>query len=77
MTLIISAAKFKSECLQLMDDVAATKEEILITKRGKPVARLLPVLEEPRRLFGCMESTVDYLGDIISPTDEDWEANRE
>lgn len=77
MTITISAAKFKAECLQLMDDVAATHEEIIITKRGKPVARLMPVHEAPRKLFGCMEGTVTYLGDIVSPIDEEWDAMKE
>ena len=77
MTITISAAKFKAECLQLMDDVAATHEEIIITKRGKPVARLMPVNETPRKLFGCMEGTVTYLGDIVSPIDEEWDAMNE
>ena len=39
----IAAGKFKARCLTLMDDVQATRQPILITKRGKPVAKLVPV----------------------------------
>lgn len=77
MTLTISAAKFKAECLQLMDDVANGREEVIITKRGKPVARLVPVEPAPKKLFGCMEGTVTYLGDILSPIDEEWDAMKD
>ncbi len=76
MTLTISAAKFKAECLQLMDDVANGHEEVIITKRGKPVARLT-ALEKPKTTFGCMAGTVTILGDIMSPIDDEWDAMKE
>lgn len=43
----VAAGAFKQGCLALIDDVAASKQEIIITKRGKPVARLVP-MDEPR-----------------------------
>ncbi len=43
----VPAGAFKQGCLALIDDVAASKQEIVITKRGKPVARLVP-MEDPR-----------------------------
>jgi prevent-host-death family protein len=72
----IKAGEFKAKCLELMDWVAAGHEEIVITKRGKPVAKLVPVEEKlPQDVFGCMKGTAIQLGDIISPIDVDWEAN--
>ena len=49
----IPASEFKAKCLALLDEVAATKETLVVTKRGKPVARVEPV-EEPRSLIGSV-----------------------
>jgi prevent-host-death family protein len=74
----ISAAHFKAQCLSLMDQVEAQRGEIVITKRGRPVAKLVPIEQAPRSIFGCMAGTVEILGDLIEPTTapSDWEANR-
>jgi prevent-host-death family protein len=73
----IGAAQFKAKCLELMDMVRDTGEEILITKHGKPVAKLVPAGKKRRKpLYGCMAGTVRRYGDIISPIDVEWEANR-
>lgn len=67
----MAAGKFKARCLELMRDVEATHREIVITKHGKPVARLVPVGRAPRRrAFGCMKGTATILGDIVAPTGE-------
>jgi len=71
----ISAAKFKARCLELMDRVNEFGEEILITKRGKPVAKLGPVGGRPvRSSFGCMSKKGKVLSDIESPVDVEWDA---
>ncbi len=74
----MSAALFKAQCLSLMDQVEAQRGEVIITKRGKPVAKLVPVEEAPRDIFGCMAGTAEILGDLIAPTTaaDDWDANR-
>ena len=70
----IPAGEFKAKCLKLMDDVAATGEELVITKRGKPVARLIPAQTERQPLFGSMKGSVKILGDIVeSVWEPDWE----
>jgi prevent-host-death family protein len=69
----VSAGEFKARCLAIMDEVRDRGGEYLITKRGRPVARLVPVRQEPRRLLGSMKGTVKVLGDIIGPLDEPWE----
>ncbi len=74
----ISAAEFKARCLKLMDEVAKTRKPIVITKRGKPVAKLVPAESEARKpLFGCMAGTVTFEGDIMAPLDVEWEAEAE
>jgi prevent-host-death family protein len=73
----ISAAKFKAQCLKLMDQVNAHHEEVVITKHGKPVAKLIPFTPEPTRsLFGYMKSSVKIHGDIIKPIEDEWDAER-
>lgn len=67
----IAAGEFKSKCLALLDEVARTGETLIVTKRGKPVAKLTPV-EPPPSLIG----SILYQGDVISPIDVEWEANR-
>jgi prevent-host-death family protein len=71
----IAAGEFKAKCLKLMDSVQKTKIPIVVTKRGKPVAKLVPIEGEATEFFGCMKSTMRVVGDIISPVDIDWEAN--
>lgn len=74
-TRTIPAGEFKNRCLALMDEVAETGEEILITKHGKPVSRLVPVRER-KPLLGMFRDQIRITGDIISPVvpAEDWEA---
>lgn len=72
----IPAGEFKAKCLKLMDAVARTREPILITKRGQPVAKLVPPDDpEPRRpLFGYMAGTAQIRGDIVQSPRLDWSA---
>ena len=73
-TRTMKASEFKARCLKLMDEVADTGEEIVITKRGKPVAKLTSHRERPKTLFGIDRGRLEILGDIISPIDVEWEA---
>ncbi len=72
----VPAGEFKARCLKLMDEVRATRRPIVITKRGKPVAKLVPVEEDLPSLFGRLKGTVTIQGDIISPIELDWHAER-
>jgi prevent-host-death family protein len=67
----VAATEFKANCLRLMDEVAQQRRPIIITKRGKPVAKLVPVEEEAIDLFGRMAGSIKICGDIISPIGED------
>ena len=66
---VMPAGEFKAKCLQLMNRVQAQGAEIVITKHGKPVAKLVPVGVRKASGFGCMRGTVTILGDIISPVE--------
>ena len=70
----IKASEFKATCLRLMDDVAKSGDEIVITKNGRPTARLVPYRKHFRDWFGADRGTIEILGDIISPIDVEWEA---
>jgi prevent-host-death family protein len=68
----IPAAQFKAECLKLMDQVERTREVIVITKHGRPVAQLAPIPPEPDSLFGYMQGTVRASRDAAAPLDVEW-----
>ena len=71
----IAAGEFKAKCLHLLDEVEQSRKELIITKRGRPVARLVPVEHDIPQIFGRMKGTGKILGDIIGPTGEKWEAD--
>ena len=70
----IGAAKFKAECLALLDDLEP--DGLVITKRGKPVARLLPFDRQHAELIGSLRDKVEIRGDILS-TGIEWDAGAE
>ncbi len=72
----MKASEFKAKCLKLMDEVAETGEPIIITKNGQPVAQLVPYRRKPDTLFGLMKDSMTITGDVISPLDEEWEADQ-
>jgi prevent-host-death family protein len=72
MTRHIKASEFKAKCLSLLDEVQDTGESIIVTKRGKPVARLEPVKRKPKTLFGAMKGHITIKGDIVGPLG-DWD----
>jgi len=71
----IDVRKFKAQCLAIMDQVLTSGEPVLITKHGKPVARLVPAQNDADDIFGYMADKVKVVGDIVGPITplEDWE----
>ncbi|HJW13078.1 MAG TPA: type II toxin-antitoxin system Phd/YefM family antitoxin [Thermoanaerobaculia bacterium] len=65
----VPAGEFKARCLALLDEVAETGKPLLVTKRGKPVARLVPVEAPPSLLHSVKKEK-----DLVSPIEEDWNA---
>ena len=69
----LTVSKFKATCLAVVEEVAKTKQGVIITKRGKPIAELIPYEVETEPV--PLKNTVAFMGDIISPVAaEDWEA---
>jgi len=70
----IAAGSFKVHCLAIMDEVQSKRQAVLITKRGKPVAKLVPVELEKDDIFGFLKGKVKVVGDVASPalTPEEW-----
>ena len=71
----ISASQFKAQCLALLDEVGATGSSLVITKYGKPVAKLIPLSKQrPRSLLGSV--LYESEADLISPLDDVWDADQ-
>jgi prevent-host-death family protein len=68
----IGAAKFKEQCLALLDRLKP--EGLIITKHGRPVARVMPYPRNPADLIGCLRDKVQVHGEILS-TGIDWNAD--
>lgn len=76
-TRTIPAAEFKAKCLALLDEVATTGEILIVTKRGKPVARVVP-LETDADLRAYLKRSIKVVGDIVDTGDAwaDWDPER-
>jgi len=72
----MAAGEFKAKCLQVMDHVRSTRTPVVITKRGKPIAKLVPADPPQKWMPGRLAGKIEILGDILSPVvpSEDWEA---
>ncbi len=73
---MIKASEFKATCLKLMDEVAETGDEVVITQNGNPVSRLVPYRAKPKSLFGCLRGQMEITGDIMSPVLDEWDGER-
>jgi prevent-host-death family protein len=76
----MAAGEFKAKCLAVMAEVNSTGQPVLVTKRGKPLARVLPFEEQtpketPESIFGCLRHMGAITGDIVSSefSDEEWD----
>ncbi len=74
----IAASEAKARLLELISSVDESGSELVITKRGRPVAKLIPFREGTRSesAYGCMAGTFEITGDIVSPEPDVWDAMR-
>ena len=74
----IAAAEFKTPCLALLDEVSEKSQEFLILKRGKPVARLLPVVPHALSPQATLVGTLVAMDDLLDPplAADAWDAER-
>jgi prevent-host-death family protein len=70
----IAAAVFKARCLTLMEDVRSTREPVVITKRGKPVAKLVPMDSEGDDFIGRLKGVFEVVGELDADPPEEWES---
>jgi prevent-host-death family protein len=68
----IPAGTFKAQCLAIMDEVQARRETVVITKHGKPVAKLVPAGEEADDIYNFLRGKGEITGDVIAPAITDW-----
>jgi prevent-host-death family protein len=71
--MVIAAAKFKEQCLAILDSLGP--DGIVITKHGKPVAKLIPIERSSQHLIGSLKGKISVRGDILS-TGIHWEAEQ-
>lgn len=74
----IAAGKFKAHCLAVIDEVNNKRETVVITKHGKPMARLVPIPDDKDPIFGFMQGRGKIVGDMIEPVFpiEEWDDAR-
>ena len=72
----IPAGEFKARCLRIMEEVRTKRVTVLITKKGRPVAKLVPADEDTDEVFGRLQGIVEITGDVESPivAPEEWKA---
>lgn len=64
----VPAAKFKANCLSLLDEVARSRTELVVTKRGTPIARVVPL----QRVSRGEKLKVVFIGDVVGPSEPEW-----
>jgi prevent-host-death family protein len=71
----LSVSKFKATCLSVLEEVKTKKKRVRITKRGKPIAEIVPVNTKEKDI--PLKGTVTFIGDIVSPVaEDDWEVQK-
>lgn len=71
----MAAGKFKAQCLAVIDEVHDSRQEVVITKHGKPMAKLIPIRKTADDIFGAMRGLGKITGDLIEPIfpPEEWD----
>lgn len=72
----MGAGEFKAKCLSLLDDVAKTGRPLVVTKRGRPVAKVIPARRASESKGAPLEGSIVWEGDVVSPIEASWEADR-
>ena len=74
----VPAEEFKAQCLRLMEEVRVKRVTVVITRKGRPVAKLVPADDDADEVFGRLRGVLEITGDVESPVvaPEDWTALR-
>jgi len=71
----VTTSEFKARCSEIISRVERMKTPVILTKRGRPVARIVPMEnEECTDLFGFAKGSISILSDIVEPIQVSWEA---
>ena len=74
---VVSATELKARCSEVIERVASELRPVTVTKRGKPIARIVPIeTPEAKSLVGYARGRLTVTGDLLQPIDVDWEAAR-
>lgn len=76
MSRMIKSSEFKAKCLALIDEVARSRQGVVITKNGKPMAELVPHRPKKRNARGILKGRLFVTGDIISPIYDEWNMSK-
>ena len=69
----IAISQFKAHCLEIINKLPIDGQDIIITKRDKPIAKLIPINNTKTSLFGLLKDKAEINGDIITPIDVEWD----
>jgi prevent-host-death family protein len=74
---VIAVSEFKARCLEILEGLRATGHELVLTKHGTPIARVVPITSQLRPLRGFLKGEIEIVGDIVeTDSSDDWESNR-
>jgi prevent-host-death family protein len=72
----VSTSQLKARCSELIERVEQRREEVIVTRRGRAVAKLVPIEGARRSLFGFTRGAITIRGDLIAPVEVEWEASK-
>ncbi|MBA8667546.1 type II toxin-antitoxin system Phd/YefM family antitoxin [Holosporaceae bacterium 'Namur'] len=67
-------SEFKAHCYEILENVQGQHQSFIISKRGKPIARVIPIDNNNTKLAGSFKGKCNIIGDIITPVDITWDA---
>lgn len=72
----MKASEFKAKCLRVIDEVAASGDELIVTKNGKPLVKMVPYRSKRSSLWGLYAGRIEMHDDLVEPIDVEWEASQ-
>lgn len=70
----VAATEFKEHCLALLEEVRQTRQSLLVTRHGKPVAEVSPYVPRQRGSMNPLKGSILYQGELVAPLDEEWDS---
>ncbi|MBY0321394.1 MAG: type II toxin-antitoxin system Phd/YefM family antitoxin [Reyranella sp.] len=76
-TRTMDALACKAKFFHVLDEVASSRCEVVVRRNGHPVAKIVPIVQKPRTLYGAMKGSIKSVGDLDGPDGENWEVLKE